>query len=97
MKGNTGVLSRLGFLVIVWMLVLACQHGPPDATGHAVDARSDRPGGRESWPEELRIGYQKSSLLLFVKAQGGLERQLEAHGVAVRWFEFPSGPALLEP
>jgi aliphatic sulfonates family ABC transporter substrate-binding protein len=46
--------------------------------------------------KELRIGYQKTSVLLVVKAQQVLEKRFEPQGVAVRWVEFPFGPPLLE-
>jgi sulfonate transport system substrate-binding protein len=45
---------------------------------------------------ELRVGYQKTSVLLLVKAQKVLERRFQPQGVAVSWVEFPFGPPLLE-
>lgn len=47
-------------------------------------------------PAVLRIGYQKYGSLVLLKAQGELEKRLATKGVAVKWSEFPSGPALLE-
>jgi len=47
-------------------------------------------------PKELRIGYQKISVLLVVKAQNLLEKHYEALGVPVKWVEFQYGPPLLE-
>jgi sulfonate transport system substrate-binding protein len=44
----------------------------------------------------LRIGYQKTGALLVVKARGLLEKRFQHDGVAVKWFEFPFGPPLLE-
>ena len=44
----------------------------------------------------LRIGYQKTGVLLVVKARTQLERRFESQGLAVRWVEFLSGPPLLE-
>lgn len=45
----------------------------------------------------VRIGYQKSSTLVVVlKAQGTLERELAPLGVRVSWHEFTSGLPLLE-
>ncbi len=46
--------------------------------------------------KELRIGYQKTSVLLVVKAQKALENHFEPQGIAVSWVEFPFGPPLLE-
>lgn len=47
--------------------------------------------------EKLRIGFQKSSTLIVVlKTQGTLERELNKQGISVSWHEFPSGLPLLE-
>jgi len=45
---------------------------------------------------ELRIGYQKTAVLLVVKAQKLLEKHFEPKGVSVKWVEFAFGPPLLE-
>jgi sulfonate transport system substrate-binding protein len=48
-------------------------------------------------PSTIRIGYQKSSTLIVVlKTQGTLERQLAPLGVKISWHEFTSGLPLLE-
>jgi sulfonate transport system substrate-binding protein len=47
-------------------------------------------------PRELRIGYQKYGTLTLLKGRGTLERRLAAQNIAVKWTEFPAGPALLE-
>lgn len=47
--------------------------------------------------ENLRIGFQKSStLIVILKTQGTLERELNKQGINVSWHEFPSGLPLLE-
>src|SRR5271155_5066942 len=46
--------------------------------------------------KELRIGYQKTAILLVVKARRQLEQRFEPLAIAVRWVEFPYGPPLLE-
>jgi sulfonate transport system substrate-binding protein len=46
--------------------------------------------------KELRVGYQKTGVLLVVKARKQLEKRFASRGLAVRWVEFPSGPPLLE-
>jgi sulfonate transport system substrate-binding protein len=46
--------------------------------------------------KELRIGYQKTAILLVVKARRQLEQRFEPQAIAVRWVEFPYGPPLLE-
>ncbi|MDD0812475.1 aliphatic sulfonate ABC transporter substrate-binding protein [Curvibacter sp. RS43] len=48
-------------------------------------------------PERLRIGYQKSStLMIFLKSRGLLEKALAPLQVNVQWHEFNSGLPLLE-
>ncbi len=47
-------------------------------------------------PSVVRIGYQKSSVLVLVKWRGTLEAPLAARHVKVEWAEFPAGPALVE-
>lgn len=47
-------------------------------------------------PRELRIGFQKSGVLLIAKAQGLLEKRFAPQGIAVKWTEFQFGPPLLE-
>src|SRR5271165_2121724 len=46
--------------------------------------------------KELRVGYQKTAILLVVKARKQLEQRFESRGTGVRWVEFPFGPPLLE-
>ncbi len=62
----------------------------------AIAAAGALPKAAWSAAPELRIGYQKSGSLTFLKARGTLEPLLEQQGVAVRWIEFPAGPQLLE-
>ncbi|MEY8879255.1 MAG: aliphatic sulfonate ABC transporter substrate-binding protein [Leptothrix sp. (in: b-proteobacteria)] len=52
---------------------------------------------RAAEPERVRIGYQKSStLMIWLKSHGGLEKALAAQQVSVQWHEFNSGLPLLE-
>jgi aliphatic sulfonates family ABC transporter substrate-binding protein len=60
----------------------------------AVAAASGRAGAAPV--TELRIGYQKTAVLLVVKAQKLLEKHFEPKGVSVKWVEFAFGPPLLE-
>ena len=53
-------------------------------------------GARGAALTELRIGYQKTAVLLVVKAQKRLEQHFEPKGVTVKWVEFAFGPPLLE-
>jgi sulfonate transport system substrate-binding protein len=45
---------------------------------------------------EVRIGYQKSGILVIARQQGVLEQRFGARGIVVKWVEFISGPPLLE-
>lgn len=45
---------------------------------------------------ELRLGYQKSGALPSVKKQGLFEKAFRPQGIDIKWFEFASGPPLLE-
>lgn len=47
-------------------------------------------------PREVRIGYQKYGTLTLLKGRGTLEKRLAEKNIAVKWTEFPAGPALLE-
>lgn len=52
---------------------------------------------RAAEPEKLRIGYQKSSTLtIWLKSKGVLEKALAPLNVNVSWHEFASGLPLLE-
>jgi sulfonate transport system substrate-binding protein len=44
----------------------------------------------------VRIGLQKTAILLVVKARDQLEKPFEPQGASVRWVEFAFGPPLLE-
>jgi sulfonate transport system substrate-binding protein len=59
-------------------------------------AASSLRAARAEVPRELRIGYQKTAVLLVVKARKLLEQRFEPQGVAVKWVEFAFGPPLLE-
>lgn len=51
---------------------------------------------RAQTPGELRLGWQKGSVLAVMRARGTLDRALAQGGVSVRWIEFPAGPQMLE-
>ena len=53
-------------------------------------------GARAGEVTELRIGYQKTAVLLVVKAQKLLEQHFAPKGISVKWVEFAFGPPLLE-
>lgn len=46
--------------------------------------------------KEIRIGYQKTGVLVIARQQAILEKRFAASGTEVKWIEFTSGPPLLE-
>jgi aliphatic sulfonates family ABC transporter substrate-binding protein len=44
----------------------------------------------------VRIGFQRSGVLLLAKARGGLDAALAGLAQGVQWVEFPSGPPMME-
>lgn len=63
---------------------------------NGISSKQTTKGGEAPLADKLRIGYQKSSILLFLKEKGSLEKKLSKQGVKVSWHEFQSGPPLLE-
>lgn len=46
--------------------------------------------------KELRVGYQKSGVLVIARQQAALEKAFAPKGIAINWVEFSSGPPMLE-
>ena len=46
--------------------------------------------------KEIRIGYQKNGVLVITLQQAALEKHFSPQGIDVKWFEFSSGPPMLE-
>ena len=46
--------------------------------------------------KEIRIGYQKTGVLVIARQQAMLEKHFAAGRSAIKWVEFTSGPPLLE-
>src|SRR5258708_15363774 len=46
--------------------------------------------------KEIRIGYQKNGVLVIALQQAALEKHFSPQGIDVKWFEFSSGPPMLE-
>lgn len=45
---------------------------------------------------EVRIGYQKTGVLVIARQQGTVEKRFASEGVQVKWVEFTSGPPMME-
>ena len=46
--------------------------------------------------KEIRIGYQKTGVLVIARQQAVLENHFATQQIAIKWLEFTSGPPLLE-
>ena len=46
--------------------------------------------------KEIRIGYQKTGVLVIARQQAMLEKRFAARQIGIKWIEFTSGPPLLE-
>lgn len=46
--------------------------------------------------KEVRIGYQKTGVLVIARQQGSVEKRLATGGASVKWVEFTSGPPMME-
>ena len=64
--------------------------------GLAAAAGTSAPAFAQSAVKEVRIGYQKTGVLLIAKGLGFLEQRFAKDGIAVKWVEFSFGPPLLE-
>lgn len=71
-------------LLALWSLS-ACDKGTPSQAASAPPTH-----------KLLRIGYQKASPFIYLKAKGSLEKTLAKLDFKVAWFEFPGGPQILE-
>ncbi|WOH67507.1 aliphatic sulfonate ABC transporter substrate-binding protein [Bradyrhizobium sp. BWA-3-5] len=55
------------------------------------------PRARANTPlKEIRIGYQKTGVLVIARQQAILEKKFAARQIGIKWIEFTSGPPLLE-
>ena len=46
--------------------------------------------------KEIRIGYQKTGVLVIARQRAVLEQRFSDRQIGIRWIEFTSGPPLLE-
>ncbi|UPK28583.1 sulfonate ABC transporter substrate-binding protein [Bradyrhizobium sp. 195] len=46
--------------------------------------------------KEIRIGYQKTGVLVIARQQASLEKHFTPQGIDVKWVEFSSGPPMME-
>src|SRR5947209_10556317 len=65
------------------------------SVGGAIAALSSRAEAQASL-KEIRIGYQKTGVLVIARQQAVLEKRFVGKQIGVKWIEFTSGPPLLE-
>src|ERR1700712_4056945 len=65
------------------------------SVGGAVVALTSR-AHAQAPVKEIRIGYQKTGVLVIARQQAILEKHFAAKQIAIKWVEFTSGPPLLE-
>jgi sulfonate transport system substrate-binding protein len=61
-----------------------------------VAAFATTPALSQAVAKEVRIGYQKTGVLVIARQQGTLEKRFAASGTQVKWVEFTSGPPMME-
>lgn len=64
--------------------------------GAATIASIATPALAQTAPKEIRIGYQKTGVLVIARQQALLEKHFATQNIGVKWVEFSSGPPLLE-
>lgn len=64
--------------------------------GTAAVAALAAPAMAQAPLKEIRIGYQKTGVLVIARQQAVLEKHFAAKQIAIKWVEFTSGPPLLE-
>jgi len=65
------------------------------SVGGAIAALSPR-AAAQTTIKEIRIGYQKTGVLVIARQQAVLEKRFAEKQVGIKWIEFTSGPPLLE-
>jgi sulfonate transport system substrate-binding protein len=64
--------------------------------GTAAVAIVSRPANAQTSLKEIRIGYQKTGILVIARQQAILEKHFAAKQISIKWIEFTSGPPLME-
>jgi sulfonate transport system substrate-binding protein len=65
------------------------------SVGGAIAALSSR-AEAQTTVKEIRVGYQKTGVLVIARQQAVLERRFAGQQIGIKWIEFTSGPPLLE-
>jgi sulfonate transport system substrate-binding protein len=65
------------------------------SVGGAIAALSSRTEAQTT-VKEIRVGYQKTGVLVIARQQAVLEKRFAGKQIGIKWIEFTSGPPLLE-
>jgi sulfonate transport system substrate-binding protein len=65
------------------------------SVGGAIAALSSR-AAAQATVKEIKIGYQKTGVLVIARQQAVLEKRFAGRQIGIKWIEFTSGPPLLE-
>src|SRR5882672_37518 len=65
------------------------------SVGGAIAALSSR-AEAQTTVKEIKIGYQKTGVLVIARQRAMLEKQFAGRQIGIKWIEFTSGPPLLE-
>lgn len=66
------------------------------SVGAASTAALSLQARAEAGVKEIRIGYQKTGVLVITRQQAVLEKKFATRQIGIKWIEFTSGPPLLE-
>lgn len=64
--------------------------------GTAAVAALSAQSSAQTAVKEIRIGYQKTGVLVIARQQAVLEKRFAGRQIGIKWIEFTSGPPLLE-
>ena len=64
--------------------------------GTAAVAALSQQAHAQAGVKEIRIGYQKTGVLVIARQQALLEKHFATRQIGIKWIEFTSGPPLLE-
>ncbi|WP_375312776.1 sulfonate ABC transporter substrate-binding protein [Bradyrhizobium sp. A5] len=66
------------------------------SAGSAIAAAFASRATAQAGVKEIRIGYQKTGVLVIARQQASLEKHFAPLGIEVKWVEFSSGPPMME-
>jgi sulfonate transport system substrate-binding protein len=66
------------------------------SAGSAIAAAFAARANAQGALKEIRIGYQKTGVLVVARQQASLEKHFTPQGIDVKWVEFSSGPPMME-